>query len=153
MGYTKEWWEENKDKVLKKRRARYHQDPEYRDKVLERTRRNRKKKAEERQAELRDFAINGVPVKLQSLNEVAAKLGLEPDRLKYYQKQGYLPKALVTKPNRFYTPVQVEYIRQLTEFLAVHGKDLRRPTTPQGKAAITALEGLCKTIHDNWETA
>jgi hypothetical protein len=153
MGYTKEWWEENKARVLRERREKYENDPEYRARVLERTRRNREKKAAERQDALRNFKINGVPVKLLSLRETADKLGVEPDRLKYYQKQGYIPKALVTKPNRFYTPVQVEYMRQLTEFLTAHGKDLRRPTSPPGKAAIAALEGLCKTIHENWETA
>lgn len=151
MAYTKEWWERNKQEVLDKRRSRYHSDPEYRQSVLDRSKRYREERKAKAAATPKTITINGKALKALTVAEVYKIAGIDAERLKYYQRQGYVPPALVSRPSRLYTVQQAEHIRQLTDFLQRKADDLRRPQTPEGKAASAQLKGITQAIHSTWE--
>ena len=151
MAYTKEWWEKNKEEVLAGRRQRYHEDPEYRARVLARSAEYRKKRKKERDANPATIHLNGKDVKAIPVTEVLEIVGIDAERLKYYQRQGYIPPAFVSRPQRLYTLQQAQHIKQLTEFLNLKAEELRRPQTPEGKAASAQLKGIIAAIQSNWE--
>jgi len=152
MAYTKKWYEANKDKIGKTRRDRYHSDPDYRASVLEQSKAYREK----RKAERAEFLANpyiekdGQTVPAKTVDMVQAELGVDKARLKYLQKAGYLPSAIVSRPLRLYTYQQVDFIAQLESFLAKWSPFLRATRTEEGQHARTELDKLVTTIHQNW---
>lgn len=152
MAYTKEWYEANKDKIAERRRHRYHNDPEYRAAVLEQSRQyHEKKKAEiEALTPPPHIEIDGVTVPAMTLEDLESETGVDKPRLKYLQKAGYLPPALISRPARLYTLGQVELIKGLEAYLATNSKFLRSTRTEEGQAARAGLDSLVQDIHENW---
>jgi len=151
MGYSPEYWEANKERILAERKAKYKQNKEYRQATLERSRAYRAKQRAEREAQPLTITIAGVVHPALTLSEIETTMGVSKTRIKYYQKQEYIPAAMVTRPQRLYSENQAGLIKQLSEFLVGNSKELRSPTTPGGLAATAQLEQLKSTIKANWK--
>lgn len=153
MGFTKEYWEENRERILEERRKKYAADPALREDAKERARKWREERKAERDAQFPPNAvsIHGEWVPAYSLEEAAERLGILPYRIKYYHRKSYIPRTFRTRPRRLYTDNQIGQIKRLVNFLEDNAVDLRRPTTPAGEAATAALEDLVNSIKENWE--
>lgn len=154
MGYTPEWWEKNGEDVKARRNARYAKDPEFREKARERARAYRAKKKAEREAQKGPptIEINGKQKPALTTEQVCEKHGIEKSRIKYMQRAGYLPSALVTRPVRLYSETQSDLIGQLETCLREHQDVLRGPASPESEKAQQAIAALTTTIHEKWET-
>lgn len=152
MGFTTEYWRLNKERILSERQRKYNEDPAYRAAALERSREYRRKKREEAGVGgSPEIVIDGKIVESYKLDEIPEEYGLTKVKLKYFQKQGYIPPALVSRPSRLYTKSQVLMIDALQKFLDKHRSVLRNPTVPAGVAARTELEKIVAHIHQNWK--
>jgi hypothetical protein len=154
MGYTPEWWQENREKVNAARNEKYKNDPEYRAKAQERARLYREKKRKEREAERENqtILIGGKERPALTTAQVCSMVDVTASRIKYMQRAGYLPPALVTRPVRLYTKRQANLIAKLEAFLRQHQDTLRGPTTPESAKVSKKLDALTTTIQTQWET-
>lgn len=154
MGYTPEWWAREKDRINAKRNARYQNDPEYREAARKRAREYRERKKKEREAAKANptIEINGQQRPALTTFQVCEHAGVTAARIKYMQRVGYLPPALVTRPVRLYTKKQADLIRKLENFLREHKQSLRGPATPETEKVLAKLEKLKSTIAEKWET-
>ena len=152
MAYTKEWYEKNKKVLAKSRRSRYWTDEAYRASVLEQSRQYREKKRAERKAFLANpyIEIGGKRVPAVTADTMEDDLGITKSRLKYLQKAGYLPPALVVRPAKLYTEQQISMIKELEGFLAENSQFLRS-TTDEGAKARADLEVITNRIWTKWE--
>lgn len=154
MGYTGKWWNENRDKINEKRNQKYKDDPEYRAKARERARAYRERKRAERETANANpkITLNGKARSAMTTQDVCDHADVTPARIKYMQRAGYLPNALVTRPVRLYTTRQANLIRDLEVFLRQHQDTLRGPTTPQSEAVSKKLDAKTTSIKKQWET-
>ena len=154
MGYTEDWWIVNRAKVNAERNKRYQKDPEYRKKARERARKYREQRRAEREAELSNptLTVGGVEVPALTTQQVCQIAGITASRIKYMQRTGYLPNALVTRPIRFYTQRQAETIRDLEVFLRANQDILRGPETPESRAVAEKVAAYIATVKENWQT-
>ena len=155
MGYTPEYWERNRNKILKERREKYQTDPAYRQQALERSRVRREKLKSERElSPKKSKAVvtlpNGETVTGYTVQHVAAKIGISPEKPKYYFRQGYTPAALVSRPKRLYTENQIDLMHMLEHFLHENRAALRTPTTGAGLDAQTTLKTIIENIFKEW---
>lgn len=118
------------------RKAKYHNDPEYRDKVLavnQESRSRRKKTAkEQRQAENRavrmkprekkfktvDAVVDGVTAKLFTIGALAKALGCSIQAIRLWERQGVIPPTPLRsdkgeRGDRLYTEEMVEKLRSI----------------------------------------
>lgn len=154
MGYTPEWWERERDRVNAERAAKYRDDPEYRKAAKERARLYRARKREEREAAKKNptITIGGVEVPALTTMQVCQYAGITASRIKYMQRAGYLPSAVVTRPVRLYSQKQADMIRDLEGFLRSHQESLRGPVTPESEKVLAELEHRTSIITKQWET-
>lgn len=129
MEYGKQYYQDNRKDLLEKKRQRYRNDTEYREKIQTAAReRKRRITAERREARKdEDFVakrkerpiwftieINGVdtPVRMHTSGQLAKRLGRLPQTMRVWEKRGILPEALYRNAakDRLYTEVQVSGI-------------------------------------------
>lgn len=154
MGYTKEWWDKNRALVNERRNEKYQNDPTYREAARARAKEYRdRKRAEAKAAKPKPtLEVNGNTVKALTTAQVCKHAGVTASRIKYMQRAGYLPTALVTRPVRIYTKVQADLIKDLEAFLRLHQDRLRGPTTPESAEASKKLNAKTTKIATKWET-
>lgn len=152
MAFTKDYWDTNRERILESRRYKYATDPDYQAARREASQAYRKKKREEGLATASLVPTNGGPVQGIPVEAVAnADVGLTPARLHYFQKAGYIPAALKTRPHKLYTTKQIGLLCQLEVYLKQHGRFLRSPTTSTGQAAIAGLNTMVAHLKQHWE--
>jgi len=149
MGFTPDYWKTHRGTILNKRKKRYRDDPEYREKMKQRAREYRAKKRAEREAFYANpyIDIQGQQVPALSVDQVCDHAGITKPRLKYMQKAGYLPTALVNRPARLYTQHQADLIKELEVFL-LNNSDALRLSDPD---AHKNLNNQTATIKKEWE--
>ena len=154
MGWTPEYWRKHGERIAAERKARYHNDPEYREKARERSRAYRARKKAEREAQLSKptITVGGKVVPALTSDTLCEKAGINKARLKYMQRTGYLPNALITHPVRLYTNRQAQLVKNLEALLRTSSHHLRTPQTEKGAKAKAKLDALVSTIHAQWET-
>lgn len=150
MPYTRRWYEDNKEALAEKRKKRYAESAALRHAARERAKRYREQKKLERSRQPMMVEISGEEVRCFPIEKAAQKIGIDPKRIAYFQKRGYIPEALKTRPSRAYTQHQIDMIKKLEQFLAKNGMDLRRPDSIEGAAAKAALGQMTTAIHENW---
>lgn len=132
----KEWYALNGARLNAQRKAKYHNDPEYRDKVLstnqESRQRRKKSQKEQRQAEnpavrMRprektfktvDAVVDGVSVQLFTIGALAKALGCSIQAIRLWERQGIIPKTELRSDkgesgDRLYTEEMVETFRAI----------------------------------------
>jgi len=99
---SREKWREDRntsEKVLKQRRERYANDPEYQESIKESVRRQRQDTApsNRRRSFNRDkvIIVNGVSVILFSSGKAAHLIGISPRTIRNWEKKGRIPRNRV----------------------------------------------------------
>lgn len=153
MGYTQKWWEKNKDSISAARRKRYQEDPEYRKSALAHSKAHREKKRKEREAFRANptMKIGNSTVPALTIDHLEQSYGITKARLKYLQKAGYIPAALVVRPLRLYTHNQLALIQELESYLADKSQFLRATRTKEGQDARAGLDALTTKIKTAWK--
>lgn len=154
MGYTPDYWTKNGSRIAEQRRKKYQNDPEYRSKVMERSREYREQKAAELAAFKSDpyIVVDGNKQKAFTQEGLCEHLGITPERLKYLRKSGYIPPITVKKPCKLYTKTQAALIGAVETFLVKNSKQLRLSKGEAGEAVHSALDAIITTTANKWNT-
>jgi len=123
-----QWYASNGERLNENRRNRYHTDPEYRQRVLEKNRESRRKRREEslknrppkppkdpndRKWKTVSVRYEGKKQEAYTIGALAQKLGCSIQAIRLWERQGVIPNAPLRSPtgDRLYTPEAVKEIR------------------------------------------
>lgn len=141
-GYFAEYYEGNKNDINEKRRRKYADDPEYRDRVLKASRDYRDRQRKEPRVRMPRFqkptthrAGDGSEVQLFSVGAFAAYLSRSVQAINHWEKSGILPKTPYRNGRGFrcYTKAMMEIVRD-----QVGGKRRLFPVDPDMHEKIKA---------------
>ena len=99
--YYETYYGENADKIAKKRKEKYEEDPEYREKVLDRSRNYRENQRQSRpkaripkHAKSKKYEIgDGSTIELFSVGSFALGVGRSVQCINHWEREGILPKT------------------------------------------------------------
>src|SRR4051812_2630042 len=106
----KDWYEENKSDLNKRRRKRYKKDSAYRAKQLANTRRWRKDRAVQKAKE------PPKPKTIFTIGEVADQIVCEQKTIRTLEKAGLIPSTSDGVHHRRFTARQINLIKRIVEF-------------------------------------
>lgn len=133
----REWYGRNQKRIATKRNDLYRNDPEYRQRVLERQRSYRagRSSGEEIQREYtREYRGKKIPV--YGTGTVASKLGTYPTAIIGWEKRGWIPAPSFYGNHRLYTEWQIIEMGKLMESIKTK------------KASVIAV--AVEALYDNW---
>ncbi len=119
-GYFEAYYDENRDDINEKRRQKYANDPEYRDRVLKASRDYRKRQRREPRVRMPRFQKpsthqtgDGGEVQLFSVGAFAAYLNRSVQAINHWERSGILPKTPYRNSRGFrcYTRDMMEIVR------------------------------------------
>ena len=141
---VRKWYSKHKDEYNKKRRERYHTDPEYRKRAIKASRETRKRRAKSNTSNVTMRDYHGTQVQVFSIGKAAEQIGRTAWVIRSWEVDGTIPKALpeFSESARFYTEHQVELLKWLSEELTKAG--------PSNMAQSIAKKQLKATIHERW---
>lgn len=155
MGWTPDYWKQNKARILEERRRKYNDDPDYREKAIARARAYRQnRKSPKANTPEQDYRLQrgSISLKAYTAAQAAEMSGIEPGQLKYYHRKGYLPPPEQSSARNLYTAHQITLIRSLHDFLVAQGSALKTPFTPEGTAAVNGRDSLIMSIEQVWKS-
>jgi len=141
-GYFQGYYKENKEEILQKRKERYQNDPDYREKVLQSSRDYRRNQRKDPRVKTRRFqkpiegvSADGTGVRLHSVGALAILLQRSVQAINHWQKKGLLPDTPYrdSREFRFYTPAMMQAIQE-----EVGAKRRLFPVDPAMKTKIRA---------------
>jgi hypothetical protein len=112
--YYKTWYQANRERIADRRRKAYRDDAEYRERVLERSRLNRK--ARQRTGRrVRCFDVDGRRVCLVTARAFAEMVGRGYQTINLWQRKGRLPRTpfVARSGIRYYVPAMAEVVRRV----------------------------------------
>jgi len=121
-GYYEKWYQDNKEKVAERRRERYESDPDYQQKVLERSAKYRERQREVSQVRVprhqkpRMFDLNGTAIPLYSIGAFAAYINRSVQSINHWEANGLLPRTpyrVGQRGFRFYSAEMMEVVRRI----------------------------------------
>jgi len=125
--YNARYYSENREALLEKKRTRYQEDPEYRERILTAARERKRILSEERKKEKAlnkgkekplwfSLEIGGeeIPVKMFTSGQLSKRLGRKSQTVRVWEKRGLIPEAIYRSAakDRLYTEFQVNLILQ-----------------------------------------
>lgn len=133
MTAFKNWYEQNKDKLSAERKARYDSDPQYREKVLERS---------------RVFRANHPPSPPPigfdySFDEAAEVVGVTTWTFREWRRKNYFPEPNSHGGKFYFSENQIMVLRKLKAFFDYHGSRVRKDTKAE-------LDGVVSLVFANW---
>ena len=129
----RQWYEANKERVAAQRKARYENDPEYRERILANRRKQREKEKHERSRRevkgnvlenrrIKQFQVNhdelgSVVTQFYSIGQMAKRLNLAVPTMRKWEREGVIPEAMYRSNggHRLYTVDQVNTISEVYE--------------------------------------
>lgn len=144
QGYFQRYYEENKEEINEKRRERYQNDPDYRARSLEASKRYRerkRKKGRVRVARLRaakEYRTgDGAKIKLYSVGVFATFIGRSAQSLSHWEKRGIMPDTPFrdTRGYRLFSRGMMEVVKR-----EVGQKRRLYPVDPE----------MCERIREGW---
>jgi len=125
-----QWYQANGERLNEKRKARYHADPEYREKVLKQNQESRAKRKEEARKQPRpprppqpsrlerpiEMEVEGVVQRVFTTGAVAKQLGCSVQTLRQWEAKGVIPETPLraehgSSRDRLYTAQMVDEMR------------------------------------------
>lgn len=139
-GYFSKWYAENKERVNRRRRRKYHQDPKYRRKVLQQSRDYRETLRSMPQVKMPRFQkplereVDGGKIQLFSVGAFSQFLGRSVQSINHWEKLGVLPKTPYrdNRGFRYYTRPMMAAVKD-----EVAGKKRLYPVDPEMHTRIT----------------
>lgn len=140
------WYEINKEKLSARRKQRYQQDKEYREKALSRASDWRANNpTPSRAGEARIKVVNGTEMRCFRITETSQMIGRSDQTIRDWEEKGIIPKPSVEGVHRFYTYPQVVLMRELGEII----DSLRYG---QKEVLEAAIEVKSAEIHQLWKS-
>jgi len=141
MAYAtfKEWYEDNRERLSVKRKAKYRNDPEYRRKALERARRYYKLKRKKMVPADRRLVVAPDGSRYLTIGKLSKLINRSIQTIRAYHRQGVIPNVRHTDGRgwRLYTPGQAALLRKV--FRAFD----------EGK--LGSLEQVKRVVHKYWD--
>ena len=125
------WYEKNKKGLSEKRKKRYAEDPVYRQRALDAS---RKRRSGERSLPIPPDA----PI---SFAEAAARTGIGVSTLNEWRRKEYFPEPKLYKGNRWFSEKQLLLLSKLKEVIRLYGKrrgNVKRDRLREIVASISA---------------
>jgi len=115
------WYQKNGGQLNAKRRQRYADDPEYREraKAVSRVARTRRKERGGVSETTVMRIINGVEVELYRVSAAAEMIGKSPDTIRLWCRKGWIPDG-ETGEHRLYRLHQIKLLKTLALMLEQH---------------------------------
>lgn len=141
--YFARWYAENREKLSQRRKERYLNDPNYREKVLLNSKRSRKSvlQVSEDGGSGRAVGADGVERNCYTVSEAASLLDLSRETVIQWEKLGVIPADPFARTPRCYTVGQVQGIRKAIE---AHRNGTKRIHVRKENIGFTAM------ISEHW---
>ncbi len=119
-GYYDEWYDENKNELLDKRRGKYASDPDYAQKCREAAKeyRRRKKSGEispsKRKQRSTTVVVGGRSLNAWTISKLAEKVGRSVPTINHWSKHGLMPETPIKAAggNRLYTDEMITVVKR-----------------------------------------
>lgn len=134
--YYQDYYQKNRKRIARRRRARYRSDPDYRAKALARARRRR----EQVKRDLRRATAG-----MLTSRQTAEHVGVATRTLRAWEGKGYCPAPEVVAGRRYYRRSQVRLLKKLHGLLSRLGWKVR---TEDGWDKVQAL---VDQVWEAWE--
>lgn len=128
------WYEKNKKRLAEKKKKRYADDAEYRNAIKARSREQRKEKT--------PVDDNGFNVSFSMASEL---VGVGVWSLREWRRKNYFPEPVVRQSRYWFNSHQIDLLRKLADFFAVHGIRTKRNSADK-------LNDICQYVHNHWNT-
>lgn len=121
-GYYDEWYQENRKSLSERRKEKYEQDPEYREKILKRSAEYRERQRDVTQVRIprhqkpRIFNYDGVDIPLYSIGAFAGYINRSVQSINHWEKGGLLPRTpyrVGERGFRYYSAEMMEVVRRI----------------------------------------
>lgn len=133
----KRWYEANKESLAERRKRRYHENEKYRKELLAKSAESRKQRRME--------ALNLPPQYVHTHSDVSEKLGIDPERLRFWLRKNYYPTPFSLNKRNFFTEGQLNLLSSLAAFFQAQPQHRR-----MGPIARKQLDELVSVIFANW---
>jgi hypothetical protein len=134
--YQKDYYARNKEVLAEKRKAKYRNDPRYREEVKERVRENRRSRA--------NLIQNQKPEKYKhSLKDVCKDIGLSLSTFHTMANNNFIPKPFVFRRKAYLTDNQVKLLTAFVNTLGVKQRKALSYPTDETKQAL-------ENLNNNW---
>jgi hypothetical protein len=128
----RDWYQQNKQQLSEKRKSRYAEDADYRQRVKEASKRNR------------ESGPLPTPVGHLFFSQAADRLDITVARLREWRSKDYFPEPLQQNGRLWFSENQIGLLKELQQFFVLHGKRTWRTYKKQ------LLRELVEHIHASW---
>jgi DNA-binding transcriptional MerR regulator len=113
--YNSQYYEQNKDEISEKRRSRYHEDEEYRQKAMERAKeyykRNRDKIRKKNRKKTVVLWPDGHTEAALQIAELGERIDKKPFTIRTWIRKGLIPDSPIRRNRiRYYTPKMITVV-------------------------------------------
>jgi DNA-binding transcriptional MerR regulator len=129
--YYKNWWRENRERVLKHRKERYQNDSKYREAIVRRSKRQTRDNKINKQYATKCFVplkirelfinVNGHNTRVYSFNLLSRVINKVKSCISGWERKGWIPKAYRINGNRFYTASQILLVEEVVNKYSFFG--------------------------------
>ena len=159
LSYFARWYKKNKESVLAERRRKYHEDPEYREKVMAQARESKKRRQEKNRVEREKnkhkekplwfkipYGRQEIPVRMFTAGQLAKRLGRKTQTIRMWERGEVIPEAIYRSRarDRLYTELQVR------EIVEIYSECVRRHGARKMWTRIGSTE-FSDRVHKLWE--
>jgi hypothetical protein len=123
------WYEKNKEQLSEKRKKLYAEDPEYRQRALEASRRRRRG----------EHTLPIPPDAPISFAEASERVGVSTSTLHAWRRKKYFPEPKHHHGGLWFTENQVQLLGELKEFFRVYGKRTSKYRHDQQKLLVASI--------------
>lgn len=150
--YFKKWWDGHRETTLKRRKDRYQEDPEYKERIKARAKADRERLAEARKAEPRvRVRVLRKPVEVERGGQRLPAYGIEilcrairRSRWTIYswERKGWLPRSPLESPrgDKLYTAGMIAAVRTAVEKYEPMGLHRGKHPFEQGATMLAEIE-------------
>ena len=165
--YYRTWWEKNRERVLEHRKDRYANDPEYRQRSAEYSRRSRQRKNQEEREAIRDsddgpggmatriprmrkpesVEWKGKMVKAYGIDVLCRAIGRSRVTVYSWERKGWMPKTELKslRDEKLYTAGMIEVVAKLV-------KEYEEEGLTRGRHRFaTCGKEMCQKIQQGWD--
>ena len=128
-----EWYKHNRQRLSEKRKKLYAEDPEYRQRALEASKKRRRGEP----------TLPTPPDAQISFAQAAERVGTSVSTLREWRRKKYFPEPKHYNRGLWFTESQVLLLKNLKGFFGVYGKR-------SWKIKLDRLKELVASISDNW---
>lgn len=109
--YFQHWYEKNKESISQRRKDSYASDPEYREKLRQKSKDYRERRARGEQVQTKRYAtVKGKRVRVYTTGHIADRYGVSSEYVRRLQVVGKVPPPTIPGKHRLYTGHQMMMI-------------------------------------------